>query len=147
MSAIVGVDAMVLISPDGVNWTELPERNEFSINIKVDVASKKTFVNSLSNAWVQKRRTWMDWNGSLQGYYDDADDSIYDGVVKGDVVYMRFYDTRYENLTLQDVLDNVTKYWQGQAILTNVDHGTGSEDFSTLNLDFEGSGKLDRVSS
>jgi hypothetical protein len=147
MGAIVGVDALILISEDAVNWTELPERNEFSINIKVDTATHKTFVKSLADAWTDKRRTWMDWTGSIQGYYDDADDSIYDQVVKGSKVYLRFYDTRYENLTLEDVLANVTKYWQGQALLTSVDHGTGTDDFSTLNVDFEGSGKLNRVSS
>ena len=131
MGAIVGVDALILISEDAVNWTELPERNEFSINIKVDTATHKTFVKSLADAWTDKRRTWMDWTGSIQGYYDDADDSIYDQVVKGSKVYLRFYDTRYENLTLEDVLANVTKYWQGQALLTSVDHGTGTDDFST----------------
>ena len=148
MGAIVGVDALVLISTDaGVTWKALPERNEFSINIKVDTAEHKVFVATLADAWSDKRRTWMSWSGSLQGYYDDSNDDIYDGVVAGAVVKLRFYDSRYENVSLQDVLDNVQKYWQGDAVLTSIDHGTGTEDFSTLNVDFEGVGKLNRVSS
>ena len=148
MGAIVGVDALVLMSEDnGTTWVPLPERNEFSINIKVDTAEHKVFVTSLAEAWSDKRRTWMSWSGSLQGYYDDADDTIFDKVVEGAEVLLRFYDSRYENLSTADVIANVFKYWQGKAILTSIDHGTGTEDFSTLNVDFEGIGKLNRVTT
>jgi len=148
MGAIVGVDALVLMSEDnGTTWVPLPERNEFSINIKVDTAEHKVFVASLADAWSDKRRTWMSWSGSLQGYYDDADDTIFDKVVEGAEVLLRFYDSRYENLAVADVIANVFKYWQGKAILTSIDHGTGTEDFSTLNVDFEGIGKLNRVTT
>ena len=148
MGAIVGVDALVLMSEDnGTTWTPLPERNEFSINVKVDTAEHKVFVASLADAWSDKRRTWMSWSGSLQGYYDDADDTIFDKVVEGAEVLLRFYDSRYENLLVADVIENVFKYWQGRAILTSIDHGTGTEDFSTLNVDFEGIGKLNRVTT
>jgi len=148
MGAIVGVDALVLMSEDnGTTWIALPERNEFSINIKVDTAEHKVFVTSLAEAWSDKRRTWMSWSGSLQGYYDDADDTIFDKVVEGAEVLLRFYDSRYENLAVADVIANVFKYWQGKAILTSIDHGTGTEDFSTLNVDFEGIGKLNRVTT
>ena len=148
MGAIVGVDALVLMSEDnGTTWLPLPERNEFSINVKVDTAEHKVFVASLADAWSDKRRTWMSWSGSLQGYYDDADDTIFDKVVEGAEVLLRFYDSRYENLAVADVIANVFKYWQGKAILTSIDHGTGTEDFSTLNVDFEGIGKLNRVTT
>jgi len=139
---------LVLMSEDnGTTWVPLPERNEFSINIKVDTAEHKVFVASLAEAWSDKRRTWMSWSGSLQGYYDDADDTIFDKVVEGAEVLLRFYDSRYENLAVADVIANVFKYWQGKAILTSIDHGTGTEDFSTLNVDFEGIGKLNRVTT
>ncbi len=152
MTAIVGVDALVLISTDGgTNWTALPERNEFSISIKVDTAEHKVFVQSPALAWADKRRTWMSWSGSLQGYYTDSDDTIFNTVVAGAAVYLRFYDTRnlagQNNVTVNDVLNNNHKYWQGTAVLTSVDHGTGTDDYSTLNVDFECSGPLTRVSS
>jgi hypothetical protein len=146
MGQLVGVDALILYSLDNVNWVEFPQRNEFSINIAVDVAEYKPFVKSLADAWVGKQRTWMNWSGSMNGYYDDTDDTVYTRVVNGAELFVRFYDSRYGNLTLVDVLANVTKYWAGKAVMTNVDHSTNTDDFSTLSADFEGSGKLDRHS-
>ncbi len=137
MAAIVGIDARVDISTDGQNWDVLSERNEFSISISVDIAERRPFVASLSDAWAFKARTWMNWSGSLNGYYDDADDTIFDTMKTGAVIYLRFYSSRA----------TPTKYWEGQAILTSVEHGVTTEDFATLTVDFEGSGALDRVSS
>lgn len=137
MAALVGVDARVDISTNGGStWTPLSERNEFSISINVDVAEHKIFVASLADAWVEKYRTWMSWSGSLTGYYDDADDTIFDTVIAGSVVKLRFYDSRA----------TLSKYWEGDALLTSVEHGTNTDDFSTLNVDFEGHGALTRTS-
>jgi len=137
MSAIVGIDAKVEISTDGGSvWSEISERNEFSISINVDTAEHKIFVASLADAWIEKNRTWMSWSGSLSGYYDDANDVIFDTVMAGATIQIRFYDTRAD----------LTKYWTGSAVLTSVEHGTNTDDFSTLNVDFEGQGALSRVS-
>ena len=138
MAAIVGIDARVDFSTDGGSqWDPIPERNEFSLNINVDTAEHKVFVANLAAAWIEKARTWMSWSGSLSGYYDDADDTIFDTVVAGAVIMIRFYDSR--NVS--------TKYWEGSAVLTSVDHSTGTDDFSTLSVDFEGQGALTRVTS
>jgi len=136
MAAIVGLDAKIQYSSDGVSWTDFTERNEFSISINVDVAERKVFVANFAAAWTSKSRTWMSWSGSLAGYYDDADNAIFNTVVAGQVIYLRFYDSR----------NTSTKYWQGQALLTSVEHSTNTDDFSTLSVDFEGSGALTRVS-
>ena len=77
----------------------------------------------------------MNWSGSLSGYFDDADDTIFNYVVAGNIIYLRFYDDR----------NVATDYWQGQALLTSVEHGVTTEDFATLNVDFEGIGE--RVSA
>ena len=137
MSAIVGIDARVDYSTNLVtpSFTPFTERNEFSINIAVDVAEHRPFVASLADAWVEKARTWMNWSGSLQGYYDDADDTIFDLMVNGAIILLRFYDSRA----------NLTKYWEGQVLLTSVDHSTTTDDFSMLSVDFEGSGALSRT--
>lgn len=136
MSAIVGIDARVDISTDaGGTWTPLTERNEFTITVSVDIAEHRVFVASLSAAWVGKARTWMDWNGSLRGYYDDADDTIFTTMVQGDSIMIRFYDSRAD----------LTRYWEGTVLLTNVEHGVTTEDFATLSVDFEGLGELQRV--
>lgn len=133
MAAIVGIDAKIEISVDGeVTWKELAERNEFSISISVDSAEHKVFVPSLADAWVQKARTWMAWSGSLSGYYDDADDTIFNTVLAGQTISIRLYDTRSQ----------LTRYWYGKVLLTNVEKTTGTEDFITLNVDFEGQGPL-----
>jgi hypothetical protein len=138
MGAIVGIDAKVQISTDsGSTFKDISERNEFSIAIKVDTAEHKTFVTSLSAAWATKQRTWMSWSGSLTGYYDDASDEIFTDVIAGQTVVLRFYDSRAAT----------TKYWQGSALLTSVDHATKNSDFSTLNVNFEGVGALTRVNS
>jgi hypothetical protein len=135
MAAIVGIDAKIEFSTDGGStWTELPERNEFNISINVDAAEHKVFVASLADAWVSKARTWMSWSGSLSGYYDDADDTIFDTVVAGETIAVRFYDSR-----------NSASYWYGNVILTTVDHSTNTDDFATLNVDFEGQGPLARA--
>lgn len=136
MAAIIGIDARVDISTDGGTvYNPIPERNEFTINIRVDVAEHKPFVTSLAAAWINKARTWMSWSGSLRGYYDDADDTIFNTMVAGNVIDLRFYDTR----------SDLTKYWEGSAFLTSVEHTTGTDDFATLSVDFEGHGSLDRV--
>jgi hypothetical protein len=137
MAAIVGINAKVEISTTGVfPGTEITERNEFSISIKVDSAEHKTFVATLADAWISKSRTWMSWSGSLSGYYDDANDAIFTNVVAGQVVWLRFYDDRQVG----------AKYWEGKCILTSVEHGVNTDDFATLNVDFEGQGALTRES-
>jgi hypothetical protein len=136
MAAIVGIDGKVQISTNGGGtWTDLPERNEFTINIRVDTAEHKVFVASLADAWANKARTWMSWSGSLAGYYDDGDDTIFDTVVAGLVVKLRFYNSR----------NTPSKYWEGDALLTSVDSTNSTDDYATLNVEFEGQGALTRV--
>ena len=138
MAALVGIDAKVEVSTNGgTTWSEIPERNEFSISINVDAAEHKVFVASLADAWISKQRTWMSWSGSLAGYYDDADDTIFSTVVAGATIKLRFYDSR----------NDTSAYWQGDAILTSVEHTTGTDDFSTLSVDFEGQGALTRTNT
>ena len=135
MSAIVGIDAKIEMSTDGgTTWTEMPQRNSFSISINVDTAEYKPFVASPADAWVTNARTWMNWSGSMDGYYDDADDTIFDTVVAGQTVKLRFYVSRASN-----------KVWVGDAILTSISHDTSSEDFATLSVDFAGQGALTRA--
>jgi len=137
MAAIVGIDALITFSTDGGStWSNFPERNEFSISISVDTAEYKPFVASLSAAWITKARTWMSWSGSASGYYDDADDTIFDRVVAGTSIIMQFYVSRAS-----------TDVWKGTAILTNVDHSVTTDDYATLDVDFEGQGSLIRTTA
>lgn len=151
MAAIVGIDAAILVAPVGTTalpswngtawtlgaWSVLPERNELSLSISVDVAEHKPFVANLASAWVDKARTWMNWSGSFSGFYDDADDSIFTAMKAGVAKQVVIFDTR-----VSAVSGSQTDYWYGKILLTSVDHTTGSEDFSTLDVDFEGMGEL-----
>lgn len=132
MASIVGIDAKVEISTDnGQTWTTLPERNEFTITINVDAAEHKAFVQSLADAWSTKQRTWMSWSGSLNGYYDDNDNTIFQTMVAGQPVKIRLYPSR-----------NTNKAWEGMVVLTSVEHGVTTDDFATLSVNFEGIGAL-----
>jgi hypothetical protein len=143
MALIVGIDAYIAFSTNGgTSWTGLAGRNEFSISIQVDNAEGRVFAASLADAWVQKRRTWMSWSGSISGLYDDADDTIFDTMVAGQLVKIRFYPSRYDATLTNNLPTAITKYWMGDALLTSVEHGVGTDDFATLNVDFEGSGAL-----
>jgi hypothetical protein len=123
------------VNNSAYSWVQFTERNEVSINISVDVAEHKVFVTSLAEAWVEKARLYMDWSGSLSGYYDDADDSIFTTMKAGIDIWVLIFDSKRDT----------TKYWLGKCLLTSVDHSTPNEDFSTLETDFEGTGKLYRT--
>lgn len=139
MSAIVGIDAKVEISTDdGTTFDELSERNEVSISISVDSAEHKIFVASLADAWVSKARTWMSWSGSFSGYYDDADDTIFTAMKTGDTIKIRVFTRRPQGAETEASVP----FWYGQVILTSVEHSVGTDDFASLNVDFEGQGPL-----
>ena len=133
MAAIVGIDAKIEVSTDnGATWVEMPQRNNFQINIQVDTAEHKTFKSSLAEAWKNSARTWMSWSGSMSGYYDDADTTIFDSVVEGAAVKLRFYTSR----------NSPGKRWAGTGILTSINHTTNTDDFASLDVDFSGNGPL-----
>ena len=137
MSAIVGIDAKIEFRKVGTTpWSTMPERNEISISISVDAAEHKVFVASLADAWVEKARTWMSWSGNMSGYFDPADDTIFDTMKDGEEVEIRIYSSR--DATKEP------KMWTGKVILTSVEHSINTDDFATLNVDFEGQGPLTR---
>lgn len=116
------------------SWTEFTERNEISISISVDVAEHKVFVTNIEHAWVEKARLYMDWSGSMTGYYDDATDEIFDTMKEGMNIWLYIVPTKL----------TPAKYWAGKVILTSVDHTIANEDFASLDVDFEGNGPLYR---
>jgi len=160
MAAIVGIDAEILyidkatvvsdgtltlptwdsgtkvwtLAKEGYTWKLMSERNEISLTVNVDTAEHKVYVPNVEDAWVDKARLYMNWNGSISGYYDDANDAIFDDMKEGKLVYIYVVNTK----------EDTAKYWFGEAILTTVDTGIVNEDFTSLDVDFEGSGPLYR---
>jgi len=122
------------VNNSAYDWEEFTERNEINITVNVDTAEHKVFVANVEDAWVTKARLYMNWNGSISGYYDDANDIIFETMKNGKMVWLYIVNTK----------EDPTKYWLGSALLTTVDSGIVNEDFTSLDVDFEGSGPLYR---
>jgi hypothetical protein len=125
MAKIVCVDALVYW-----NSALLSERNEATVNQDVTVAEAKPFVASMSLAYAAKTPTWKTWTCTLNGYYDDADNSLQNAIAAGTKGTLLVYPTR----------TSVTHFWSGTAFVRTCKHGVNPNDYSTLDCDFEGDG-------
>jgi len=133
-----------LVYPANYNWTLFPERNEFSISISVDIAEHKVFVEDPSDAWVGKARLYMDWSGSMSGYLDTANDTIFTNMKEGESVWALFVNSKTNDAPSEGAIP--AQYWLGKIILGSIDMSTPNEDFVTMDVDFAGDGELYRSS-
>lgn len=124
------------------DWEQFTERNEFSISISVDIAEHKVFVADPDNAWVGKARLFMDWSGSMSGYLDTASDTIFSQMKAGESLWVLFVNSKTNDAQTDDA--QPSQYWLGKVILGSIDVSTPTEDYVTLDVDFEGSGQLYR---
>jgi len=132
----------LLVNDGTYSWNLFPERNEFSINISVDIAEHKVFVQSPSDAWVGKARLYMDWSGSMSGYLDTSNDTIFEGMKEGEDLWVLFINSKTNDAPNDD--EPPAQYWLGKIILGSVDMSTPNEDYVTLDVDFSGNGELYR---
>lgn len=132
----------VLVDDSSYSWVQFPERNEFSISISVDIAEHKVFVEDPSDAWVGKARLYMDWSGSMSGYLDTSNDTIFTSMKAGDDLWVMFVNSKTSDAPNDD--ETPAQYWLGQVILGSIDMSTPNEDYVTLDVDFAGSGQLYR---
>lgn len=168
MTAIIGIDADILFVPESeasgesstlptwdsstatwdlttptnFDWQQFTERNEFSISISVDIAEHKVFVADPNNAWVGKARLFMDWSGSMSGYLDTASDTIFTKMKAGESLWVLFVNSKSNDAVGDGTAP--TQYWLGKVILGSIDISTPTEDYVTLDVDFEGSDELYR---
>lgn len=119
------------------NGAVLANRNDVSISQDVAIAEAKPFVASVSVAYATKTPTWKNWKMSVKGYYDDTDSTVQNAIKNGTVGQIVVYPTRTD----------VTAYWYGQAFVTNAPQNINSNEYSTLDSDFEGSGVLTWVNA
>lgn len=124
-------------------WNVFPERNEFSISISVDIADHKVFVSSPTGAWTEKARLYMDWSGSMSGYLDNTDDTIFNAMKAGETLWTTFVDSKSNDIT-QGAANQPNNFWLGKIVLGTIDRTTPNEDYATLDADFEGNGELYR---
>ncbi len=127
---------------DEYSWVQFPERNEFSISISVDIAEHKVFVASPADAWVEKSRLFMDWSGSMSGYLDTSNDTIFTKMKEGANLWVIFVNSKTSDAPTDDAVP--AQYWLGKVILGSVDMSTPVEDYVTMDVDFAGSGELYR---
>jgi len=127
MAKKVCIDALVYF-----NGAVLPERNETSVSWDTDIAEARPFKATAAEAFADKAPTWKSWSASLDGFYDDSDDSVVTAAINNTRGMLIVYPTR----------SNMTNYWYGYAYIVNVEHGITSEDFSTLSCEAEGDGTL-----
>ena len=127
MALTICIDALVYF-----NGAALANRNEASIKQSADVAEAKPFVANIASAYATKIATWKTWSVSFNGYYDDTDDTLQNTIRDGTVAQVVIYPTR----------TNVSNYWYGQAFTKSCDQSINPNDYSSMNAEFEGSGKL-----
>ena len=127
MAMTVCVDALIYW-----NGAVLANRNETSVSQDADVAEAKPFVASIAAAYSTKTPTWKSWNVSLNGYYDDTDNTIQNAITAGTSAQIVIYPTR----------SNLTNYWYGTAFVTSQEQTINTDDYSEMNAEFEGSGVL-----
>ena len=115
----------------------LPERNDASVSWDTDIAEARPFKASASVAFADKTPTWKSWSASLDGFYDDASDTVVDAAIANTRGMLIIYPSRA----------NMTNYWYGYAYIANVEHGITSEDYSSLSCEAEGDGTLTWVNN
>ena len=127
MSKKVCIDALVYF-----NGEVLLERSDATISWDTDIAEARPFKPTPAEAFADKAPTWKSWSSSIEGFYDDADNTLINAAIDNTQGELIVYPTR----------SDMNKYWYGQAYIVNVEHGINSEDFSTLNAEAEGTGTL-----
>lgn len=130
MSKILGINALAYLG-----GAELPQRNSWSLNISRELVEARVFQDSdAGSSWVNQIGGFRSWSGSINGYYDDADESIMtytiDTVSK---VSIHLYEKR----------SDLTRYWYGE-VWTEVSEDAASDGVIELNVDFTGDGVLTR---
>lgn len=127
MALQVCVDALIYWA--GAVFTQ---RNDATIKQDATIAEAKPFVASLAAAYATKASTWKNWSCTLNGYYDDSDNTVQNAISNGTVAQLVVYPTR----------TNTTNYWYGQAVVKSSEQGINPNDYSTMNCEMDGSGQL-----
>lgn len=130
MGKILGINALVYIG--GV---EVPQRNSWSITVNRELQEARVFqATGASSSWVEQTGGFRSWSGSLEGYYDDGDETLTDAIIAGD---------GKRALLLYENRSTLSNYWYGVAWF-ELSQNTGVDGFVELSADFTGDGALTR---
>jgi hypothetical protein len=133
MAKIGGENALVYLG-----GTEVPQRNSWSIDVTRELREAKVFQGGAAGAsWVENSAGFKSWSGSLDGYYDNADETLVAGSVQA---------TAEEIVLLYEDRGTLTRFWYGVAFL-DMSETVGADGFVDLNTSMTGTGALVRHSS
>lgn len=111
---------------------ELSEANAWSLTFDLDVAEVPDFGDS----WMDHVRGIMTWTGSIDAWYDDTNDNIWNAATA----------SGWQQLVVYPDRNTLTRYWYGDAFGSfSIDVSAG--DAVSISVDITGTGPLTRVAS
>ena len=133
MAKIGGENALAYIG-----GTEVAERNSWSIDITRELREAKVFQDADAGAsWVENDSGFKSWSGSIDGYYDNATETIV-GVTAGSTLATIVL--LYEDRNL------LTSYWYGVAFF-DMSESVSTDGYAELNSSMTGTGALLRFTA
>lgn len=136
MSKIIGLNALIYI---GGIAAEVPQRNSWSLNVTRELLEARVFsAVGAGSAWVEQEGGFRSWSGSVDGYYDDGDETLVDTIVGAGAgkKYMWLYEDR----------DTATNYWYGEAWF-DIDQTVSVDGYAELSATFTGTGQIYRFAA
>jgi len=119
-----------------VGGVEMPQRNSWSLDISREYREARVFTsNPAAGSWTDQIPGYRSWSGSIDGYYDNADESPITAAFANTAAQIVLYEDR----------NNLNKYWYGNAFV-DMSEQVPADDFVTLSLSFTGTGQLTRIS-
>jgi len=135
MAKILGINALAYIG-----GTEIPQRNEWSLNISRELQEARVFQSASAGAsWVDQIAGFRSWTGSMNGYYDDSSETLVGYAIGAG-------STAVAPLLLYESRADLTNYWYGLAWF-EVSESTSVDGFVEINIDFTGDGALQRFAA
>lgn len=134
MSAVYGENGLIYLGATYGTLAAVPLANEWSVDIEQDkIESPVVFVcppNS-SAKWVTKTGGMFSASGSISALYDDASYAPITLAMNGASVVMYIY----------PACAVTGRYWYG-TVWTQVSHSSSADDYVTLDISWESTGKF-----
>lgn len=130
MAKVTGRNAFVY-----VGGAEVPNRNSISISFDREVSEARTFQDVVAGGpWSEQIPGFRTWTVDINGYYDDADDTVLGQINAAASQLVVAYESR----------ENMGRYWYGYAWF-NLAEEISVDDVVTLNMSGVGTGPLTRI--
>ena len=133
MAKILGMNALVYIG-----GTIAPQRNTWSLTVDRELQEARVFQGaSAAETWADNIGGIKSWSGTLDGYYDDTDETmVVVGVATDSALEVVLYEDR----------GTLTRYWYGDGWF-NISENVNVDGVVELSGDFTGTGPLTRIAA